>query len=177
MYWLNQIFFDFSSLKQIFSISIKKSCYIKSIKITKNVLLHLKTKRFFVERITFTHKREFLIIKKNFKKWKYYVKNKIITIIRINYAELQHLRTIVKFSKKLTRWFVEFDEYRFNIRYKSNIEMIISNILNRKNDLKLQSIQHTLIAMILNQIVIIYVFDENLFNEIKWNVELMKYEN
>ena len=178
MYWLNQIFLVFSSSKRIFSILIEKSCYIKSIKITKNVLLYLKTKRFFfVERNYFTHKREFLIIKNNFKKWKYYVKNEITIVIRIDYIELQYLKTIIKFSKKFTRWFVEFNEYRFDIRYKSNIKMIVLNILNRKNDFKLRSMQRTLNTIIFDEIVIIYTRDKNLFDEIKWNVELMKYEN
>ena len=162
----------------MFSISIEKSCYIKSIKTIKNVLLHLKTKRFFfVERNYFTHKREFLIIKKNFKKWKYYVKNEIIIVMRIDYIELQYLRIIVKFSRKFARWLVEFDKYRFDIRYKSSIEIIVSNILNRKNDFKLRLMQRTLNTIIFDEIVIIYTRDKNLFDEIEWNVELMKYEN
>ena len=131
----------------------------------------------FVERNYFTHEREFLVIKKNLKKWKCYVENEIIIVIRIDHVELQHLRTIVKFSKKLTRWLVEFDEYRFDIRYKSNIKMIVSNILNRKNDFKLRSMQRILNTMIFDQIVITYARDENFFDEIEWNVELMKYEN
>ena len=98
-------------------------------------------------------------------------------MIRIDYIELQYLRTIVKFSKKFTRWLVEFDEYRFDIRYKSSIKMIVSNILNRKNDFKLRSMQRTLNTIIFDEIVIIYTRDKNLFDEIKWNVELMKYEN
>ena len=122
---------------------------------------------FFVERNYFTHERKFLIIKKKFKKWKYYVKNEITIVMRIDHVELQHLKTIVKFSKKLARWFVEFDEYRFDIRYKSSIEMIVSNILNRKNDFKLRSMQRILNTMIFDQIVIIYVRDKNLFDEIK----------
>ena len=105
---------------------------------------------FFVERNYFTHERELLIIKKNLRKWKYYVKNEIITMMRIDYVELQHLKIIVKFSKKLARWLVEFDEYRFNIRYKSSIEMIVSNTLNRKNDFKLRSIQRILNTMIID---------------------------
>ena len=55
--------------------------------------------------------------------------------------------------------------------------MIVSNILNRKNDFKLRLIQRTLNTIIFDEIVIIYTRDENLLNEIKWNVELMKYEN
>ena len=94
------------------------------------------------------YKRELLIIKENFKKWKYYVKNEIIIIIRIDYIELQYLKTTIKFSKKIARWFVEFDKYRFDIRCKSNIEIIISNILNRKNVFQLRSMQHTLNTII-----------------------------
>ena len=122
---------------------------------------------FFVERNYFTYERKFLIIKKIFKKWKYYVENEIIIVIRIDYIELQYLRTIVKFSKKFTRWLVEFDEYRFDIRYKSSIKMIVSNILNRKNDFKLRLMQRTLNTMIFDEIVIIYTRDKNLFDEIK----------
>ena len=45
--------------------------------------------------------------------------------------------------------------------------MIMSNILNRKNDFKLRLIQRTLNTMIFDEIVIIYIRDENLFNEIE----------
>ena len=55
--------------------------------------------------------------------------------------------------------------------------MIVSNILNRKNDFKLRLMQRTLNTMTFDQIIIIYTRDKNLFNEIEWNVELMKYEN
>ena len=122
---------------------------------------------FFIERNYFTYKRKLLIIKKNFKKWKYYVKNEIIIVIRINYIKLQYLRIIIKFSRKFARWFVEFDKYRFNIRYKSSIEMIMSNILNRKNNFKLRSMQRTLNTMIFDKIVIIYTRDKNLFDKIE----------
>ena len=97
--------------------------------------------------------------------------------MRIDYIELQYLKTIVKFSKKLARWFVEFDEYCLNISYKSSIEIIVSNISNRKNDFKLRSMQCILNTIIFDQIVIIYIRNENLFDKIKWNVKLMKYEN
>ena len=38
------------------------------------------------------HERELLIIKKNFRKWKCYIKNNIITIVRTNHADLQHIK-------------------------------------------------------------------------------------
>ena len=49
------------------------------------------------------HEHEFLIIKKNFKKWKYYIKNDIITIVRTDHANLQYIKIIVKFSERLIK--------------------------------------------------------------------------
>ena len=45
--------------------------------------------------------------------------------------------------------------------------MIVSNILNRKNDFKLRSMQRTLNTIIFDEIVITYARDENLFDEIE----------
>ena len=82
------------------------------------------------------HEHKLLIIKKSFKKWKYYIENDIITIVRIDYANLQHIKIIIKSFERLIRWLIEFKKYKFNIRYKFKIEMIVSNILNKRNDYK-----------------------------------------
>ena len=123
------------------------------------------------------HERELLIIKKNLKKWKCYIKNDIITIVRTDYANLQHIKIIVKSFERLIKWLIEFKKYKLDIRYKLEIEMIVSNILSRKNDYKLWILEVDLRTISFNDVIIIYARDNILFDEIKWNVSLKWFEN
>ena len=100
-------------------------------------LIAFESKTFFsTERNYVIYERELLIIKKNFKKWRCYIENDIIIIVRTNHADLQHIKIIVKFSERLIKWLIEFEKYKFNIHYKFEIEMIVSNTLNRRSDYK-----------------------------------------
>ena len=132
---------------------------------------------FFVERNYAIHERELLIIKKNLRKWKCYVKNETTILMCTNHVELQHIKTTIKFSNRLIRWFAKFEKYRLNIKYKSKFEMIIFDILNRKNDYRLWFLQVNLRIIIFDETMTIYVRDEILSNELKWNAKLKKYEN
>ena len=131
----------------------------------------------FVERNYATHERELLIIKKNLRKWRCYVKNETTTLMRTNHVELQHIKTTIKSSSRLIRWLAKFEKYRLNIRYKSKFEMIIFDILNRKNDYRLRFLQVNLRIIIFDETMTIYARDEILSNELKWNAKLKKYEN
>ena len=100
-------------------------------------LIAFKNKTFFSTKKNYViHEREFLTIKKSFKKWKCYIENDIIIIVRIDHVNLQHIKIIVKSFKQLIKWLIEFKKYKFDICYKFEIEMIVSNILSRKNDYK-----------------------------------------
>ena len=123
------------------------------------------------------HKREFLIIKKNFKKWRCYIKNDIITVVRTNHANLQHIKIIIKFFERLIKWLIEFEKYKFDIRYKSEIKMIVSNILNRRSDYKFWIFEIDLRTISFNDVIIIYARDNILFDEIEWNVSLKQFED
>ena len=113
------------------------------------------------------HERELLIIKKNFRKWKYYIENDIIIIVRTNHAGLQHIKIIVKFFKRLIKWLIEFEKYKFNIRYKFEIEMIMSNILNKRNDYKFWILEADLRMISFDDVIIIYARDNILLDEIE----------
>ena len=129
------------------------------------------------KKIFIIYKREFLIIKKNFKKWKYYIENNIITVVHTNYADLQYIKIIVKFFKRLIKWLIEFKKYKFNIRYKFEIEMIVSNILSKKSDYKFWILEVNLYTINFDNIIIIYAHNNILFNEIEWNVWLKWFED
>ena len=123
------------------------------------------------------HKYKLLIIKKNLKKWKCYIKNDIIIIVRTNHASLQHIKIIIKSSKWLVKWLIEFKKYKFDIRYKFKIKMIVPNILNKRNDYKFQIFKIDLRTINFDNIIIVYARDNILFNEIKWNVLLKWFED
>ena len=113
------------------------------------------------------HERELLIIKKNLKKWKCYIKNDIITIVRTDYANLQHIKIIVKSSERLIKWLIEFKKYKFNIHYKSKIKMIVPNTLNRRNNYKFRILEIDLCTINFNDVIIIYARDNILFDKIE----------
>ena len=123
------------------------------------------------------HERELLIIKKNLRKWKYYIENDIITIVRTDHADLQHIKIIVKFSKRLIKWLIEFEKYKLDIRYKFEIKMIMSNILNRRNDYKFWIFEADLRTISFDDVIIIYARDNILFNKIEWNISLKWFES
>ena len=129
------------------------------------------------ERNYVIHERELLIIKKSFKKWKYYIKNDIITVVRTNYAKLQHIKIIVKFFERLIKWLIEFEKYKLNIRYKFEIKMIVSNILSRKSDYKFRILEVDLRMISFDDVIIIYARDNILLDKIEWNISLKWFEN
>ena len=137
-----------------------------------------KSKTFFSTKKNYIiHEREFLTIKKNLKKWKYYIENDIITIVRTNHADLQYIKIIVKFSERLIKWLIKFKKYKFDIRYKSEIEIIVSNILNKRSNYKLRILKVDLRTINFDDIIIIYARDNILLDEIKWNILLKRFEN
>ena len=123
------------------------------------------------------HEREFLIIKKSFRKWRYYIENDIITVVRTNHADLQHIKIIVKSFERLIKWLIEFEKYKFDIRYKFEIKMIVSNILNKRNDYKLWILEVDLRTISFDDVIIIYARDNILLDEIEWNVSLKRFED
>ena len=72
---------------------------------------------------------------------------------------------------------IEFKKYKLDIRYKSEIEMIVPNILNRKNDYKFWILEVNLRTINFDNIIIIYARDNILLDEIEWNVLLKRFEN
>ena len=130
-----------------------------------------------IERNYVTHERELLIIKKFFEKWRYYIENETTTIVRIDHANLQYFKFIVNFSKKLTRWLIEFEKHDLNIKYKFDFEMIVSNTLNRRNDYRLRMLQVNFRTIIFDEIVVFSARNETLSKEIEWDVKFKKYEN
>ena len=123
------------------------------------------------------HERELLIIKKNFKKWRCYIENDIITVVRTNHADLQHIKIIVKSFERLIKWLIEFEKYKLDIRYKFEIKMIVPNILSRRNDYKLQILEINLRTISFDDVIIIYARDNILLDEIEWNILLKQFEN
>ena len=123
------------------------------------------------------YERELLIIKKSLRKWKCYIENDIIIIVRINHANLQHIKIIVKSFEWLIRWLIEFKKYKLDIRYKLEIEMIVSNILSKRSDYKLRIFKVDLRITSFDDVIIIYACDNILFDEIEWNVSLKQFEN
>ena len=123
------------------------------------------------------HEHELLIIKENLKKWRCYIENDIIIIVRTNHANLQHIKITVKSSKRLTKWLIEFKKYKLDIRYKSEIEMIVPNILSKKNDYKLRILETNLRMINFDDVIIIYARDNILLDKIEWNVSLKRFEN
>ena len=113
------------------------------------------------------HERELLIIKKDLRKWRCYIKNDIITVVRIDHADLQYIKIIIKSSERLIRWLIEFKKYKLNIRYKFEIEMIVSDTLNRKNDYKLRILEIDLRTINFDDVIIIYTRDNILFDKIE----------
>ena len=137
-----------------------------------------ESKRFnSIERNYVTHERKLLVIKKAFKKWRCYIENDTTTIVRIDHANLQYFKFIVNFSKKLTRWLIEFEKHDLNIKYKFDFEMIVSNTLSRRSDHRLRLLQINLRTITFDEIVVFYARDEILSKKIEWNVELKKYKN
>ena len=137
-----------------------------------------KSKAFFsAERNYVIHKRELLVIKKGFRKWRCYIENDIITVVRTDHAGLQHIRIIVKPSERLVRWLAEFEEYKLDIRYKPEIEMIVPDILSRRNDYRLQILEVDLRTISFDDAIIVYARDNTLFDETEWNVSLKRFEN
>ena len=130
-----------------------------------------------IERNYVTHERELLIIKKTFKKWRCYIENNTTTIVSIDHANLQYFKFIVNFSQKLIRRLIEFEKHDLNIKYKFDFEMIVSNILNRRNDYRLRMFQINFRTIIFDEIVVFYARDETLLKKIEWNVEFKKYKN
>ena len=144
----------------------------------KKRFITFKNKTFtFVERNYVTHERELLIIKKNFRKWRCYVKNETIILVRTNHADLQHLKITIKSSSRFVKWFAKFDEYKLDIRYKSNSQMIVFDALNRRNDYKFRIFETDFRTITFDETVMIYARDESFFDETKWDNELKKYEN
>ena len=144
----------------------------------KEHLIAFESKAFFlVERNYATHEREFLVIKESLRKWRCYVENETTTLMRTNHAELQHLKSTIKFSGRLARWLAEFEKYRLDIKYKPRSEMIVLDILSRRSDYRLRSLQINLRIIIFDEAMTVYARDGILSNEIKWNAELKKYEN
>ena len=131
----------------------------------------------FIERNYFIREREFLVIKKIFKKWRCYVENELITMIRTNHVDLQYFKFIVNSSNWLTRWLIEFDEFNFDIKYKFDSKMIVSNYFNRWNDYRLRFFQINLHTMTFDEIVIAYAKNEILFEKTQWNTKLKKYQH
>ena len=101
---------------------------VKSNDIERSIVFENKTFSF-VERNYFIHEREFLVIKKIFKKWRCYVENELITMIRTNHVDLQYFKFIVNSSNWLIRWLIEFDEFNLDIKYKfdSKIQIWFEN--------------------------------------------------
>ena len=127
-----------------------------------------ESKTFFsTKRNYITHERKLLIIKKDFRKWKCYIENDIITIVRTNHADLQHIKIIIKLSERLIKWLIEFKKYKLDIRYKSEIKMIVSNTLNKRNDYKFQILEANLRTINFDDVIIIYARDNILFDEIE----------
>ena len=108
-----------------------------------------------------------MIIKKNLKKWKCYIENDIITIVRIDHANLQHIKIIVKSFEQLIKWLIEFKKYKLDIRYKFKIKMIVLNILNKRNNYKLWTFKVDLRTLNFDNVIIIYTRDNSLLDEIE----------
>ena len=137
-----------------------------------------KSKTFFSTKRNYViREHEFLIIKKNLRKWRCYIENDIIIIVRTNYAGLQHIKIIVKFSERLIKWLIEFEKYKLDIRYKFEIEMIVPNILSRRNDYKLRILEIDLRTINFDNVIIVYARDNILFDEIEWNISLKWFED
>ena len=137
-----------------------------------------KNKTFFSTKKNYViHEHKLLIIKKNLKKWKYYIENDIITIVRTNHANLQYIKIIVKFFKRLIKWLIEFKKYKLDIRHKSETEMIVPNILNKKSNYKFWIFEIDLYTLSFDDIIITYARDNILLNKIEWNVSLKRFEN
>ena len=141
-------------------------------------LIVFKSKTFFSTKKNYViHERELLIIKKNFKKWRCYIKNDIITVVRTNHANLQHIKIIVKFSEQLIKWLIKFEKYKLDIRYKFKIKMIMSNILSKRSDYKFRILKIDLRTINFDDVIITYARDNILFDEIKWNISLKWFED
>ena len=141
-------------------------------------LIVFESKTFFLTKRNYViHEHELLIIKKSFRKWRCYIENDIIIIVRTNHANLQHIKIIVKSSERLIKWLIEFKKYKFDIRYKSEIEIIMSNTLSKKSDYKLWIFKIDLRIINFDDVIIIYARDNILFNKIEWNVLLKRFEN
>ena len=98
-------------------------------------------------------------------------------MIRTNHVELQYFKFIVNSSNKLTRWLIEFDEFNFDIKYKFDIEMIVSNIFNRRNDYRFQFLQIDFCTISFDEIVMIYFKNETFFENVQWDAKLKKYKH
>ena len=146
---------------------------VKSNDIERSIVFESKTFSF-VERNYSIHEREFLVIKKTFKKWRCYVENELTTMIRTNHVDLQYFKFIVNSSNRLIRWLTEFDEFNFDIKYKFDSKMIVSNIFNRRNDYRLRFLQINFHTMTFDEIVIAYAKNETLFE--KFN-EMQSWKN
>ena len=149
---------------------------IKSNDIERSIVFENKTFSF-AERNYFIYEREFLVIKKIFRKWRCYVENELTTVIRTNHVDLQYFKFIVNSSDRLTRWLIEFDEFNLDIKYKFDSKMIVSNIFNRRSDYRLRFLQVNLYTMTFDEIVIVYAKDETLSEKAQWNAELKKYQH
>ena len=123
------------------------------------------------------HEHELLIIKKNLKKWKCYIENDIIIIVRTNHADLQYIKIIIKSSERLIKWLTEFKKYKLDIRYKFEIKIIVPNILNKRNNYKFWFLKTDLHTISFDDVIIIYARDNILFDEIKWYISLKQFED
>ena len=98
-------------------------------------------------------------------------------MIRTNHVDLQYFKFIVNSSNRLTRWLIEFDKFNFDNKYTSNSKMIVSNIFNRRNDYRLRFFQINLYTITFDEIVIVYIKNEILFERIQWNIKFKKYQH
>ena len=84
-------------------------------------------------------------------------------MIRTNHVDLQYFKFIVNSLNRLIRWLIEFNEFNFDIKYKFDSKMIVSNIFNRRNDYRLRFFQINLHTMTFDNIVIVDAKNEILF--------------
>ena len=133
-------------------------------------------KMIFVETRYFIHDQKLLIVIKCFKQWKHYLKNNQFTITVIsNHNNLKYFMFITTLNKRQTKWALFFDEYDFEIKYKSsnlNSTNASSKRSNYENDVLNDTCLSTLQNKLQNIIVATTKITKNEFSKKKYRQKM-----
>src|SRR5437667_4652721 len=78
-----------------------------------------------------THEKELLAIKNALQKWHHYVENGLPITVITDHDSLKYMNTIQNPSKRMARWFDDFQQYTLNSQYVPGSQATVPDALSR----------------------------------------------